>query len=97
EHQSAATDRAWFNVVVVGVSKRRRLWSNSRAAISVCARPTESRPILFLLRARAHRDDRILGDALAQHSGFFALRLFAARSNRRPGARFAADDGALFV
>jgi len=50
-----------------------------------------------LLRARAHRNDRILGDALAQHSGFLALRLLATRSNRRTSTRSAADDGALFV
>ncbi len=42
---------------------------------------------LVVLRSRAHRHDRFLGDALAQHSRFLALRLLPARPDRRPGAR----------
>ena len=51
--------------------------------------------ILFVLRSRAHRHGRFLGDAVTQHSGFFALRALTTRSSRRPGTWFAIHDGAL--
>ena len=45
----------------------------------------------------ADGDDRILGDALAQHSRLFALCLLAARPDSGPGARAADDNGVLLV
>ncbi len=44
------------------------------------------------LRSVADRDDRFLGDALAQHAGLHALRAESARADRRPGRRAADDD-----
>ena len=44
------------------------------------------------VRAIADRDDRLLGDALAQHAGLHALRPQPARTDRRPGRRAADDD-----
>ena len=47
--------------------------------------------VLPRVRPVADRDDRLLGDALAQHAGLHALRPQPARADRRPG-RGAADD-----
>ena len=74
----------------VGLSQRRRLRTDPLAAFRVRSRSTEGRAVLDVLRSGPHRHDRLLGDALAQHSGLLALRAIAARSNPRPGARLAA-------
>ena len=43
----------------------------------------------------ADRDDRLLGDAVAEHAGLHALRPQPARTDRRPGRRAADDDVAV--
>ena len=81
----------------VGLSKRRWLRPHSLPAIRVRCRPTEGRPVLEFLFPSTDRYDWFLGNTLAQHSGFFTLRAHAARSDRRAGARSAADHGTLFI
>ena len=95
EHQSAAAHRAWIAAPVVGLQKRGRVRSDPFAAFRFRSRPTEKWTILCLLRSRAHRHGRLLGDAVAEHSGFFALRAFTTRSGRGPGTGSAIYDGAL--
>ena len=85
EHQSAAAHRARIAAALVGVSQRRRLRPDSLATVRVRSGPAEGRAILDLLFPGAHRHDRFLGDALAEHSGLLALR--RNRSATRSSAR----------
>ena len=57
--------------------------------------PAEGRAVLRVLLPGPDRHDRLLGDPLAQHSRLLPLRPHAAGPGPRPGARAAADDGAL--
>ena len=50
------------------------------------------RSVLQGVRAVAHRDDRLLGDAFAQHARLHPLRPQPAGAGRRPGRRAADDD-----
>ena len=96
EHQGAAAHRAWTCCCCGGLIKTpaASVRSFRSLPLSIPANRRAGQFFAFFVPG-AHRHDRFLGDALAQHSGFFALRAFATRPDRRPGARSAADDGAL--
>ena len=51
------------------------------------------RRVLADIHPIADGDDRILGDALPQHAGLYAVRQKPARTGRRPDGRAADDDG----
>ena len=81
----------------LGLSQRGRVRADALPALAVRSRPAQERAVLGLLLPRADRHDRLLGHALAQHPRLLPLCLLPARPGPRPGARPAADDGALLV
>ena len=63
-----------------------------RTAARAARKAQHVRRVLPGVHPVADRDDRLLGDALAQHARLHALRPQPARADRRPGRRPADDD-----
>ena len=66
-----------------------------RPAARPAGKAQHVRRVLSGLHPVADRDDRLLGDALAQHARLHALRPQPARADGRPGRRAADDDVGL--
>ena len=98
EHQGAAADRARLAAAVAGpIARRAGSGRCCRSRRQFDSGPAQGRAVLGLLLPGADRHGRLLGDAFAEHPRLLALRQIAARPGHRPGARPAADDGALLV
>ena len=77
EHQGAAADRAGAGAAGLGLPRGGRVRADAGAAVAVRPGRPEGRPVLGVLLPGADGDDRLLGDALAQHP-----RLHAATPTR---------------
>ena len=91
----------WAAPFVLVMTAALLVWavSTARTASARCSRSRASSTtlarVLAGLRPVADRDDRLLGDAVAQHARLHALRPQPARAGRRPGRRAADDDVAV--